>query len=374
MAQTTDRLRTYTIESPQATEVFISAVPRPDQPIEDEAKRIFQAIHDRLSGIQGVGIFQERLFGTEAVLIGLRGVRAQCYGPLDDGVAPSELVCPQSRGGPWAGVQVHAIASDTRAQVIRGSGGKACGRLVQAGGCRYLGLSAISDPLAGDESHQARAMFDQAHGILQSHGASFLKVPRTWLWLGDITAWYDRFNRARNAFFTDCGILGAAVRPPMPASTGIGLRPAGGAACAMDLTAVLEPAQAIEYFQAGGKQRSAFEYGSAFSRASRAVTPAGQTVFVSGTASIDQNGHTVHVGDAARQIERTIENVLALLSDMQCRPDDVVQALVYCKTVEAEALFEAVKGTLDWPWITMITDVCRPDLLFEIEVTAVPRR
>jgi enamine deaminase RidA (YjgF/YER057c/UK114 family) len=216
-------------------------------------------------------------------------------------------------------------------------------------------------------------MFDQAHSILQSQGASFLKVPRTWLWLGDITAWYDRFNRARNAFFTDCGILGATVRPPMPASTGIGLAPSGGAACALDLTAVLKPAQAIEYFQAGGKQRSAFEYGSAFSRASRAVTPAGRTVFVSGTASIDQNGQTVHVGDAAGQIERTIENILAILADMDCRPEDVVQALAYCKNVEVEALFETVKGTLDWPWITMLADVCRPELLFEIEVTAVPR-
>jgi hypothetical protein len=90
------------------------------------------------------------------------------------------------------------------------------------------------------------------------------------------------------------------------------------------ISAVLKPAQAIEYFQAGGKQRSAFEYGSAFSRASRAVTPADRTVFVSGTASIDQNGQTV-------------------------------------------------KGTLDWPWITLIADVCRPELLLEIEVTAVPR-
>jgi enamine deaminase RidA (YjgF/YER057c/UK114 family) len=216
-------------------------------------------------------------------------------------------------------------------------------------------------------------MFEQAHGILKSNGVSFLAVPRTWLWLRDITSWYSRFNAARNAFFTECGILNATNRPPMPASTGIGLALAGGAACAMDLTAVLEPAGTIEHLQAVGRQRSAYEYGSAFSRASRAVTPAGRTVFVSGTASIDRSGRSVRVGDAAGQIETTLDNVRAVLSDMNCRATDVVQALAYCKTTEVEAVFEPVRDTVDWPWITMICDVCRPELLFEIEVMAVPR-
>ena len=369
----TDGVRTYTIESPEATEVFISAVPRPGQPLEVEARRIFQAIRDRLSGAQAAGLFQERLFGTEAVMGPLRAVRAQCYGPIDDGVPPSELVCGPTHVGPWAGVQVHAIASASRAQVLRGSGGAACGRLVRAGQCRYLGLSAISAPQAGDPQQQARAMFEQAHALLQSQGVSFLAVPRTWIWLHDINAWYDRFNLARNTFFTDCGILGATVRPPMPASTGIGLSPAGGAACAMDLTAVVEPAKAIEYLQAAGRQQSAYEYGSAFSRASLAVTPAGRTVFVSGTASIDRQGRTVHVGDARGQIQTTLDNVLAVLADMHCRTGEVVQALAYCKTPDVEAAFETLRGTVDWPWITMICDVCRPELLFEIEVTATPR-
>ena len=123
-----------------------------------------------------------------------------------------------------------------------------------------------------------------------------------------------------------------------------------------------------------GKQQCALEYGSAFSRASRAITPAGETVFVSGTASIDAGGATTNIGDAAGQINATIENVQAVLKDMHCLEDDVVYAIAYCKTTEVEKIFNGVKGNLSWPWITVICDVCRPDLLFEIEAAAMPRK
>jgi len=64
----------------------------------------------------------------------------------------------------------------------------------------------------------------------------------------------------------------------------------------MDLMAVLEPTDCTEYLLTTGKQHSAFEYGSAFSRAARSVMPAGDAVWVSGTASIDAYGETTHVG------------------------------------------------------------------------------
>lgn len=49
-----------------------------------------------------------------------------------------------------------------------------------------------------------------------------------------------------------------------------------------------------------------------------------------------------------------------------------MQAIAYCKTNEEEQLFNTVKDNLPWPWITMICDICRPELLFEIEATAMP--
>jgi len=217
-------------------------------------------------------------------------------------------------------------------------------------------------------------MMEKAESILKQFGVDFLSVPRTWMWLKDILSWYDEFNHVRTKFFTERRLIGEGTRQSMPASTGIGLGPADGGHCAMDLTAVLEPQNSIQFLQAVGKQQCALDYGSAFSRASRAVTPAGQTVFVSGTASIDADGATTHIGDASGQISTTIGNVRAVLADMNCRDEDVVQMVAYCKTTEVEKTFNAFKGALNWPWLTAICDICRPDLLFEIEATAMPKQ
>jgi len=142
----------------------------------------------------------------------------------------------------------------------------------------------------------------------------------------------------------------------------------------MDLMAVLEPTECTEYLQTTGKQHCAFEYGSAFSRAARSIMPAGDAVYVSGTASIDAEGATTHLGDAAGQIDATIENVRAVLKEMQCGDNDVVQVIAYCKTIEVEKVFNTRRDSLDWPWITVICDICRPDLLFEIEAIAMPKQ
>lgn len=97
-------------------------------------------------------------------------------------------------------------------------------------------------------------------------------------------------------------------------------------------------------------------------------------MFVSGTASIDAKGATTHVGDAGGQIEATIENVRAVLRDMNCADTDVVQVVAYCKTTEVEDIFEKLKSRLDWPWLTVICDICRDDLLFEIKTMAMPQQ
>jgi enamine deaminase RidA (YjgF/YER057c/UK114 family) len=191
------------------------------------------------------------------------------------------------------------------------------------------------------------------------------------MWLGDILAWYDDFNRVRTEFFTDRGLVGEGTRQSMPASTGIGLRCVDGSKCCMDLVAVLQPPDSTQCLQAVGKQQCALEYGSAFSRASRAITPAGQTIFVSGTASIDASGATTNIGDARGQINTTIENVRAVLRDTQATDEDVVQAVAYCKTIEVQEIFNNAKADLGWPCVTVICDICRPELLFEMEAAAV---
>jgi len=375
------------VESPAATEIYISAAPGENAPPQDQAQEIFSGIRDILRS-KKANILQERVFATQAAMEGLCRIRSQAYGDLDDGVAPSLLVGKEGTVGPIAGVQVHAVSGNSRPEVINLKG-NLCGRILRMPDRdpalreppAYLTLSCISDQQYTQATEQAQAMMEKAEAALKQFGADFLSVPRTWMWLRDILSWYDQFNHVRTKFFTKWGLIGPGTRQSMPASTGIGLGPADGGHCAMDLMAVLEPTDCTQYLQAVGKQHCALEYGSAFSRAARSIMPAGETVFVSGTASIDADGATTHIGDASGQINATIENVRAVLRDMHCSDQDVVQVVAYCKTTEVEKVFNASKGALArhtygrlaWPWVTVICDICRPELLFEIEATAMPR-
>ncbi|UCE99490.1 MAG: hypothetical protein JSV82_10105 [Planctomycetota bacterium] len=359
------------LESDLATEIYISATPSGKTPLREQSQEFFSAIRDTLSS-KKAHILQERIFASQSGMETLSEVRSKTYGALDDGVAPSFLVCKEGMSGPFAGTQVHAVKSDIRPEAID-SQGKLCGRILRLPGRVYLTLSQISAPQFTNNIEQARAILEQAESILKKFGTDFFSVPRTWMWLGDILSWYDDFNEVRNKFFTERGLIGEGTRQSLPASTGIGLSPADAGKCAMDLAAVLEPTDSIQYLPAVGKQQCALEYGSAFSRASKAITPAGTTVFVSGTASIDVTGATTNIGDATGQINTTIENVRAVLKDMNCRDEDVVQVVAYCKTVEVEKILNGLKSNLPWPWLTAICDICRQDLLFEIEATATPR-
>ncbi len=364
----TVELDTRSVESSVATEIYISATSKDDAPPQGQAQEIFSRILDVLHS-KNAYILQERVFATMDVMETILRVRSEVYTDVDDGVAPSLLVGKEGMSGPIAGIQVYAISSDSRPEVVNLQG-TPCGRILHVPGGAYLTLSSISAAQSVQATEQAKATLEKAESALKQFDADFLSVPRTWMWLGDILSWYDDFNRVRTKFFADRGLIGEGTRQSMPASTGIGLRCADGSKCAMDLIAVLQPPDSTQYLQAVGKQQCALEYGSAFSRASRAITPAGQTIFVSGTASIDASGATTNIGDGPGQVNATIENVRAVLRDTQTADEDVVQAVAYCKTTEVEKIFNDVKGKLGWPCVTVICDICRPDLLFEMEATA----
>ena len=58
----------------------------------------------------------------------------------------------------------------------------------------------------------------------------------------------------------------------------------------------------------------AYDYGSAFSRGMRIDLNGVTILLISGTASIDDEGRTVHVGDLRAQTRRTFDNISALLA------------------------------------------------------------
>lgn len=230
-----------------------------------------------------------------------------------------------------------------------------------------------TDPTA-DRVAQTASTFANIEGALQSVGFGFRDVVRTWFYLDRLLEWYDDFNRARDAFFESRGVFGGFV----PASTGIGCANREGAAI-MSGAIAMRPkpgAQATRAMLESPLQCSALDYRSSFSRAAEIVTPEGRLVFVSGTASIEPGGATAHVGDPKRQIDLTMDVVAAILATRKMDFRDATRAIAYIKRPEDRPLWQA--------WLTahglpsdfaqeVIADVCRDDLLFEIELDAVAR-
>ncbi|BDT69389.1 chorismatase [Comamonadaceae bacterium OS-1] len=114
-----------------------------------------------------------------------------------------------------------------------------------------------------------------------------------------------------------------------------------------------------------------------FSRAALATLPGQRWLFISGTASIV--GHqTVHAGDVRAQTEETLRNIAVLLAQANRAEDTrdwTLAAVQYKVYVRHAADFEAVRGVLDAQLppaavrFYVQADVCRADLLMEIEAT-----
>jgi len=457
----------HRLESAGTAEIFLTAATVLPQVTPAHVRDIYTQAGEILAKAGG-RIFHERVFGppgsadmlAKARREALAGVAASKGAPgLDDGVPPTMLVAPRglsSMGGlpETFALQVHAVAGATP-QVIGapnrkspgsrvespGSATASCpaGRVVQQGDVRHIVIGPLTAPAIGRHSgdsdsrraasgsghvvlgcpsdapqaarqaaREADAVFHAAARLLAEAGADMRAVARTWLWLGDILSWYDQLNQVRNQFFTRCGLLDPSTgRIRMPASTGIGVYPADGGQCGLELRAVFgtetlgrrdaetpghenagsrpsasglpfreetatAQADLIQLHAAAGRQDSPYRYGSAFSRAATAASPAGRTLFISGTAAIDPAGASMHLGDAARQIEVTVANVRAILAQHGCTDGDVVQCLAYCKTPAVETTWRRDFADVPWPTVTLIADVCRVELLFEMELTACP--
>lgn len=352
-----------------ATELYVNAVPPPHSTAAEQALRAFTFVADCLRA-HDAHLFQERIFAAPEAVEEIRDVRRHTYGHVADAVPPTWLVSHRvgrdPRHGPVAGVQVHAVRSVQPPRDIR-LDGMPVGRFLSLGEVGYVTLSGIAAPEAGRAPDQARAVLERAERALRQVGGDWRSVARTWLWLGDILQWYGDFNAVRTGFFRERGLIGAEVR--LPASTGIGVKPMGSAACALDLVALVGGDGLMTPLAAAGNQGPAYDYGSAFSRALRAPTLAGETLFVSGTAAIDAAGRTCCPDDAAGQIRMSIGNVHAVMNQAGLSDTDVVQAMAYCKTAHVEQTFLDEWGDLSWPCVIAAADICRPDLLFEIEVT-----
>jgi 2-iminobutanoate/2-iminopropanoate deaminase len=128
----------------------------------------------------------------------------------------------------------------------------------------------------------------------------------------------------------------------------------------------------------------AYEYAkpSSFSRGMRIDLNGLVILLISGTASIDEHGASIHVGDFRAQCRRTFHNITALLAAEGATWEDVVRTSCYLRDIdrdyeqfnEERTSFYKQQGLDPFPASTGIqAKLCRPELLVEIEATAMFR-
>ena len=351
---------------------------------EDQALSMYDRLREALRG-QGASqrdVVYERVFLTDvaaqAPLLG--ALRARAFAPQGAGAsrpATSRVQQPPAEPGRLcellAVALVPAAGGSVSTRAIEGLPAGASGCVVDSGDLRQVFFAGLTGGAPGDGLDvpgQASAMFDAAGAALAHAGLSFGDVVRTWICLPEIDRDYAALNGARRRYFR-----GAAIDQP-PASTGIGGVPfPPDRACGLDLRAIHGGGDVGVTRLSTGRMNEAPSYGSDFARGTRVDHSGRSILYISGTASIDHEGQVAHPGDLEAQADRALSNIESLLAGQDSGWDDVVSATTYLRRRDFAPAFRRVAERHGLggrgPHVVCVADICRPEWLCEIEVTAV---
>ena len=227
-------------------------------------------------------------------------------------------------------LKLHAIRSARQSGVWYGNSDRPAAATVLRAGARHLRLMSITPRAdlrgSADLVDMAYDMLAQAGHALTDRGLAFKDVVRTWIYVRDIAHNYGFINQARNRFFAEQGLA------RLPASTCVeGALCGASAPVAMDLYAVAAKGEVAVDAIAPGHMGEASVYGSSFARGSLIFEPGRKTLYVSGTASVDDHGGVVAVGDIKGQLDRLFANVRRLLDGAGMDFRHILSATAYLK-------------------------------------------
>ncbi|MFK7898270.1 MAG: RidA family protein [Myxococcota bacterium] len=386
-----DPVQLRRISGPTATELYLLCEPPPNASASSAARQsewIYASLLERIvsEGGSAASIVSETLFlrdaasDLEAVLAG----RSDALGAEAAAAVQLGIGQPPINESANLAVALQAIIPHTgdalSCERVRPDTGCPCAACAVAAGVsvriptsdetRFYasGLCGVGD----DAYAQTLAMFEAAEALLSRAGMGFRDVVRTWIHLREIDRDYDAFNHARRAFFEARGV------DPVPASTGIAGAPASDAHDLCLGIYALQKDQAVgpvpRFVMTSPTLNEAGSYGADFVRGMRVPEANKVGLHVSGTASIDEHGATVHVGDFESQADRMILNVSSLLAKQGADFGNIVSAMTYVKRPEDAPLLQQKfreAGYVSFPNVFVHAPVCRPELLCETEALAV---
>ncbi|HSH20442.1 MAG TPA: hypothetical protein VLA03_08305 [Draconibacterium sp.] len=257
--------------------------------------------------------------------------------------------------------------------------------LFENGDCRIL-MGNVQSMSSGNCNLNSAQSFSNLRDIFNKFRFSVSSIVRQWNYLEDILGFdgqeqrYQEFNNARTNFYGN-----AFEKNGYPAATGIGMKQGGiiiefvainSNACKS--VPINNPSQIAAHSYSEKVlegEGCVLKTTPKFERARYLELHHKKLIFISGTASI-VGEKTVGVGDPAEQTEFTISNikqlystqVLSNISDKKIIPK-YGHARVYLKNRKD---FSVIKRTFKshfgkLPVVYIIADICRKDLLVEIE-------
>lgn len=366
----------------ESGELFIVA----SVPATVEAGRAAADIYGRIAETvrkHGLAIVHERVFGSqiaERIVMAERN-RAFLAQEIPPGAPVTYVQGHPTWGMGLAGVIIQAVPAGQVRTLLDED--VPCGRAWHSNGAEFLilqNITGLPDGPGGLKSRggQVRRMLDRADRMLREQGGSYRDVVRTWFYLSAILEWYPEFNKVRNEQYGEYGIMPSPGDGTLylPASTGIRGEVHSGAVATMDLFAIIgDPASRPKVTQLTNKrQLDAFRYGAAFSRGALIKGPAGSLFQLSGTAAIDERGKSLCIGDIRGQITCTLDKVEALMAQVGASLRNICAATVFVKRPEYVTIFHEItaeRRLTDLPVVYVVADICRDELLFEIDAEAV---
>jgi enamine deaminase RidA (YjgF/YER057c/UK114 family) len=344
------------------TKVFLTVRPLAGEGITEIFGRLAMALKDL-----DLEIAHLTVFGSVSASEAGMGAMRQLFGCIDWPVTWIEGdACD---GALIAGMQVFAFAR-SKVHRIR-LGGQVVGSVFEDGSAKHCLLGGLA-PAQGStpRAEQTRRTLDLLEKALAQGGFELADLVRTWFFLDDILAWYGEFNHARTEVYSGVKFRSGSI----PASTGVGGR--NTAAVALTLAAwAMQPANPATRTQeiASPLQCPAPTYGSLFCRAMEIGSASGRNLLVSGTASIAPHGQTLWKGSVHKQVDLTMDVLEAILHSRNFTFSDLTRAVAYfrhCSDARALTDWCDKHDVRSLPVVMARCDLCRDDLLFEIEADA----
>ncbi|MGA1976379.1 MAG: hypothetical protein ABSG89_00840 [Bacteroidales bacterium] len=376
------------------TKTYIVCLPEIEGVFEDEWRQCLNKIIDACSG--GIAPVKLNIFADLPdfeSLLEKRGMIINSVSGVFGKSCPAVCVTVHPPVKPWK-VEVEGTFEPAAAASIQGRVFQSIPYIViESDGIKEVwaaGISSYKHP--GDTRKAAGKAFDMMVGLLREEGMSLNDLVRQWNYIGDILAVkdgfqnYQLFNEVRNEYYHSHRTISG-----YPAATGVGMRHGGVILdfCAIRsdksirIMAVDNPNQvnAYNYGQQVliglNKKADSVKHAPQFERALLIADNREAILHISGTASIIGQ-ETMGKGDVGKQTRVTLENIKKL-TDIQrlCQMVSADQQYfeeyslfrVYIKKQEDFGLVRDIchEHFPEVPAVFIEADICRDDLLMEIE-------